>query len=252
MRAILSGAHVLVEKPGGLSQREVAELIDASQDSSVKVKIGFNHRFHPGIAEAVTRAKSGRYGEIFYMRGVYGHGGRPGYEKEWRANKDLSGGGELIDQGMHLIDISHWLLGALPLNSALLRTHFWRSEVEDTANLVLGVPHSQTAPWASLSVSWAEWKNRFLLEIYCRTAKLQVVGLTGSYGSQVLRVFEMGEAMGPPSETLFEYPAIDPSWDAEWLEFMTAIEEDRDPLGGIEDALYAWEIVEEAYARSGV
>ncbi len=69
------------------------------------------------------------------MRARYGHGGRPGYEREWRADPKRSGGGELIDQGMHLLDLSHWLLGPLPLHSALLRTSFWDMPVEDNAVL---------------------------------------------------------------------------------------------------------------------
>ena len=97
------------------------------------VKVGFNHRFHPGIARAVAEARSGAHGEILHLRARYGHGGRLGYEREWRADPARSGGGELIDQGMHLLDLSHWLLGPLPLHSALLRTAFWDMPVEDNA-----------------------------------------------------------------------------------------------------------------------
>jgi predicted dehydrogenase len=73
-----------------------------------------------------------------HLRGRYGHGGRPGYDREWRAQPERSGGGELIDQGMHLLDLTHWLAGPLPLHSALLRTQFWDTPVEDNAALILG------------------------------------------------------------------------------------------------------------------
>ena len=84
-----------------------------------------------------------------HLRARYGHGGRLGYEREWRADPARSGGGELIDQGMHLLDLSHWLAGPLPLHSALLRTHFWDTPVEDNAALILGEADSRTAPWAT-------------------------------------------------------------------------------------------------------
>ena len=48
---------------------------------------------------------------MMFLRGRYGHGGRKGYDREWRANPALSGGGELIDQGVHLIDLAGWFLG---------------------------------------------------------------------------------------------------------------------------------------------
>src|SRR4029079_4059810 len=95
------------------------------------VHVGFNHRFHPAIARAVGEARSGEHGEILHVRARYGHGGRPGYDREWRADPARSGGGELIDQGMHLLDLSHWLLGPLPLHSALPRTPFLDTADED-------------------------------------------------------------------------------------------------------------------------
>ena len=89
------------------------------------VKVGFNHRFHPALAALAAEVHSGRHGELMHIRGRYGHGGRLGYDQEWRADPARSGGGELIDQGMHLLDLTHWLAGPLPLHSALLKTQFW-------------------------------------------------------------------------------------------------------------------------------
>ena len=102
------------------------------------VKVGFNHRFHPALARARRGGPLGTHGELMHLRGRYGHGGRPGYDREWRAQPERSGGGELIDQGMHLLDLTHWLAGPLPLHSALLRTQFWDTPVEDNAALILG------------------------------------------------------------------------------------------------------------------
>jgi predicted dehydrogenase len=247
-RALDMGAHVLVEKPAGLGTTEVESVMSAAARADRQVKVGFNHRFHPGLARAAAEVHSGAHGELMHLRGRYGHGGRPGYNLEWRAQPRRSGGGELIDQGMHLLDLTHWIAGALPLHSALLRTHFWEGEVEDNAALLLG-GEDRTSPWAMLHVTWTEWKNMFGLEIYCRTAKLQVDGLARSYGPQRLRIYRMRPELGPPDLEEITYPDHDGSWQREWENFAAAIDGTEPINGGLEDALYAWTQVEDAYAR---
>jgi predicted dehydrogenase len=248
--ALRGGAHVLVEKPAGISSAQVERLIECGRDHGRLVKVGFNHRFHPGIARAVQEVHSGAHGPLMHLRGRYGHGGRPGYEREWRAEPARSGGGELVDQGMHLLDLAHWFAGPLPLHSALLRTQFWEMSVEDNAALILGEPEPRRAPWALLHVSWTEWKNCFSLEIYCREAKLQVDGLTRSYGHQRLRIYRMRPELGPPDVEQIDYPDEDRSWQREWVSFAAAIDagDERLLLGDLHDARYAWRQIERAYA----
>jgi predicted dehydrogenase len=250
--ALQAGAHVLVEKPAGLGTEQVDRLAAAEARSGRRVKVGFNHRFHPGIARAAAEVHSGRHGELMHLRARYGHGGRPGYDREWRAEPERAGGGELIDQGMHLLDLAHWIAGPLPLHCALLRTHFWEMPVEDNAALILGDVGPRDAPWAMLHVTWTEWKNLFSLEIYCRSAKLQVDGLVRSYGPQRLRIYRMRPELGPPDLEEIGYPDEDPSWAAEWAHFADAIVADdgRLLLGDLADARYAWAQVEAAYAAS--
>jgi predicted dehydrogenase len=245
-----AGCHVLLEKPAGLGTAEVERLQAAAEDAGRRVKVGFNHRFHPGIARAAAEVHSGAHGELMHLRGRYGHGGRPGYDREWRADPARSGGGELIDQGMHLLDLTHWIAGPLPLHSALLRTHFWDTPVEDNAALVLGEGRGRTAPWAMLHVTWTEWKNLFSLEIYCRTAKLQVDGLVRSYGPQTLRIYRMSPELGPPQLEEIAYGTEDTSWQREWEHFAEVLDAgDGRPLNGdLADAHYAWTQVEAAYA----
>jgi predicted dehydrogenase len=249
-RALQAGAHVLVEKPAGMSTAQIEHLIECQRASGRLVKVGFNHRFHPGIVRAAEEVHRGRHGELMHLRARYGHGGRVGYEREWRAEPARSGGGELIDQGMHLLDLTHWLAGPLPLHAALLRTHFWDTPVEDSAALILGNAQSRTDPWAMLHVSWTEWKNLFSLEIYCRTAKIQVDGLVRSYGPQRLRMYRMGPELGPPDLEEIDYPDEDRSWEREWASFREAIGDGGERLlnGDLNDARYAWEQIEAAYA----
>jgi predicted dehydrogenase len=248
-RVLEGGAHLLVEKPAGLGSAQIRSLMESAARAQRRVKVGFNHRFHPALARAAAEVHSGAHGQLMHLRGRYGHGGRPGYNLEWRAQPRRSGGGELIDQGMHLLDLTHWIAGPLPLHSALLRTQFWETEVEDNAALILGVRDDKTAPWAMLHVTWTEWKNMFSVEIYCRTAKLQVDGLVRSYGPQRLRIYRMKPELGPPDLEQIEFPPEDVSWRVEWEHFVAALRDDLEILGGLPDALYAWQCVEAAYAQ---
>jgi predicted dehydrogenase len=248
--ALEAGSHVLVEKPAGIGVADVDRIAAAARAAGKVAKVGFNHRFHPAIAQAIETARSGRFGHVLFLRGRYGHGGRPGYDREWRADPKTGGGGEMTDQGMHLLDLSHWLLGELPLHSALLRTSFWDMPVEDNAAILLGVPGDHRAPWATLHVTWTEWKNMFSMEITCRTGKLVVEGLQGSYGPQKLTVYAMKPEMGPPDREVFEFDPVDVSWAAEWDSVRAAIAS-GEPAADLDSVRYCWELIEQAYAANG-
>jgi predicted dehydrogenase len=249
-RALAAGSHVLVEKPAGLGTAQIDELTAAAEHADRRVKVGFNHRFHPGLSDLATIVHSGEHGPLMHLRARYGHGGRLGYDREWRAEPSRSGGGELIDQGMHLLDLTHWLAGPLPLHSALLKTQFWDMPVEDNAALLLGDGSDRDSPWAMLHVTWTEWKNLFSIEVYCRTAKLQVDGLVRSYGPQVLRIYRMAPELGPPDLEERTYGAEDLSWGREWEHFAARLRSGEPLLGNLADAQYAWARIEEAYAAS--
>ena len=182
------------------------------------------------------------------MRGRYGHGGRLGYEKEWRANPALSGGGELIDQGVHLIDLARWFLGDFSEVQGFAHTYFWQMPVDDNGFMLLKTPQQQVA---FLHVSCTEWKNLFSLEIYGRNAKLHVEGLGGSYGVERLAYYRMLPEMGPPETTIWEYPMADTSWQLEFAEFLDDIELGRKPSASLEDAHAALRVVEAIYQSSG-
>jgi len=254
VRALAAGAHVLVEKPAGICLADVERIEAAAQAAGRIVKVGFNHRFHPGTAHAIAEARSGRFGDVMFVRGRYGHGARLGYEKEWRMQPEISGGGELVDQGMHLLDLSYAILGDVPLHSALLRNQFWTAPVEDNAALLLGTANDRSGPWAQLHVTWTEWKNLFSLEIMCRTGKLQVDGLARSYGPQVVHIYTMSPQLGPPAVERIDYPAEDVSWRLEWEHLRAAIASGElapELRGDLRSARYAWSQVEQAYALDG-
>jgi predicted dehydrogenase len=187
---------------------------------------------------------AGAIGELFYVRGRYGHGGRLGYEKEWRANPRLSGGGELIDQGVHLVDLARWFLGEFVDVRGAVHTYFWDMPVEDNGFMTLTTAQDQLA---FLHASCTEWKNLFSFEIFGRQGKLAVDGLGGSYGVERLSYYRMLPEMGPPETTIWEYPGPDRSWKLEWAEFVTDIELGRLPSAGLEDARAALDVVGRVY-----
>jgi len=123
-------------------------------------------------------------------------------------------------------------------------------EVEDNAVIILG--DRADGPWAMFHASWTEWKNQFSLEIFCRSGKLQVDGLTGSYGPQRLSIYSMSPELGPPDLETVQFPNDDESWRLEWRELASAIHGgDGRPLAGdLESAAYGWQCVEAAYARA--
>jgi predicted dehydrogenase len=247
--AIEAGKHVLVEKPAARSVAEIRPLIEAAKKHGVGVRVGFNHRYHPALRGAREIVASGEIGDLMFARGRYGHGGRVGYEKEWRANPRLSGGGELIDQGVHLIDLARWFLGDFIEVQGFAQTFFWNMPVDDNAFLLL---RTQERRAAMLHVSCTEWKNMFSFEIYGRTGKLHVEGLGGSYGVERLSYYRMLPEMGPPETTIWEYPRGDDSWTLEFEEFLDDIRLDREPSAGLLDAMAALEIVERVYRESGI
>ncbi len=246
IEAVQRGHDVLLEKPGAHRLDALLELREAATDAGRRVRVGFNHRFHPSFLRARELVTAGDYGNVFSIRARYGHGGRPGYEKEWRAQRAISGGGELIDQGLHLIDLVRYLTGDVDLAFSELRTDFWPMEVEDNAYLAL---RSRAGAFAWLHASWTEWKNIFSFELAMRTAKLDVQGLGGSYGTERLTLYEMSPEMGPPPATSWEWPQPDASWARELADVVSDLQGGPWVGADLADCIAAFRIVEEAYRR---
>jgi len=246
IEAVRRGHHVLLEKPGAHRLDALLELEQAAKENDRIVRVGFNHRFHPSFLHAREIVRSGKYGDVFSIRARYGHGGRPGYEKEWRAQREISGGGELIDQGLHLIDLVRYLAGDVDLAFAELRTDFWPMDVEDNAYVAL---RSRAGAFAWLHASWTEWKNIFSFEIALRDAKIEVQGLGGSYGTERCTLYEMLPEMGPPAATTWEWPQADASWTKEITDVAGGIDGHESLGADLSDCIAAFRIVEAAYGR---
>jgi predicted dehydrogenase len=243
--ALEAGKHVLVEKPAARNVAELDGVLAAARAAGRLVRVGFNHRYHPALRKARELLAAGAMGPMMFVRGRYGHGGRVGYEKEWRADPVRSGGGELIDQGVHLIDLAGCFLGDFTEVAGHAATMFWKMPVDDNAFLTLRTASGQTA---FLHVSCTEWKNLFSLEIYGRDAKLHIEGLGGSYGVERLAYYRMLPQMGPPETTIWEYPGADTSWVVEFAEFLEDISLGREPSAGLPAARAALDVVGRIYA----
>ena len=247
--AIAADKHVLIEKPAAITVAAIDDLLGMEARSTGRVRVGYNHRFHPALLKARVIVDSGVLGPLMFIRGRYGHGGRVGYDREWRADPALSGGGELIDQGVHLIDLAGWFLGNFTTVEGHATTSYWDMPVDDNAFLSLRTFEGQTA-W--LHASCTEWKNLFSFEIYGRDGKLHVEGLGGSYGVERLAYYKMLPEMGPPETTAWEYPRGDDSWRLEMDAFREDIRLGRTPVPGLKEARAALKIVEAIYQRGNV
>ena len=217
--ALCHGKHVLCEKPMGVNFRSAEEIVSSVRSSGKKLKVGFNNRHSPAIKKARALVNEGCVGELRFVRCRYGHGGREGYEKEWRMVPERSGGGELLDQGVHVIDLLRWFLGDIVEVAGMTANLIWGSAVEDNAFALF---RSSKGQLASFHVSWTQWKNIFSLELYGEDGAITVEGLGGSYGTERLIIHHRNKRGGAPREEVVEFPDSESSWDSEWAQFIDA------------------------------
>ncbi|MEK6530941.1 MAG: Gfo/Idh/MocA family oxidoreductase [Deltaproteobacteria bacterium] len=219
--ALQNKKHVLCEKPLGVTSNESLQMIEAAEQNRRILKTGFNHRHHPAMILAKRLLDEGGIGGLCFLRCRYGHGGRPGYENEWRADRKKSGGGELLDQGVHVLDLLRWFAGEFTRVYGVAEKYFWDSRVEDNAFATL---KTNTGVVATMHTSWTQWKNIFSFEAFGKDGFLIIDGLGGSYGKETLRLGIRGKKGGAPREKVFEFNEPDCSWKEEWKEFLSAID----------------------------
>ena len=248
LEALKSGKHVLVEKPMARNSAEAAPLVEMAKKKKRVLKVGFNLRFHPAISKAHQLLREGIMGKPIFARCRYGHGGRPGYEKEWRSVKEISGGGELLDQGIHVADLFNWFFGVAEEIVGFNACSFWHAEdIEDNGFALLKTDENVIT---SMHVSCTQWKNLFSFELNGSKGHMRATGLGGSYGKEQL-VIGIGAGKGkPPFETTIEFSNDDVSWQLEWTDFITSIIDGRSPVGSGEDAYNALRAIDAIYESS--
>lgn len=247
--SLAAGKHVLIEKPMGRNLEEARALAADATRSGKLLKVGFNHRYHPALRRARELFTGGATGRLINLRVRYGHGGRPGYEKEWRGSLDLAGGGELTDQGVHVLDLIGWFAGPPSQVAALTQTAVWPiAPLEDNGFALLSF---DSGAIASLHTSWTQWKNLFSFEVFGERGALLVEGLGGSYGAEALHVQERSREGGAPAERTETFEGPDESWKLEWDEFVRAIAHGSPYSGGPADGLLAMTMLDALYRSAG-
>ena len=250
--ALDAGKHVFCEKPPGRNVDDIRNIMEAEErNPDLKLKFGFNHRYHAGIQEAKRIVDSGRLGRLLWMRGIYGKSGGVDFEQSWRSSRDLCGAGILLDQGIHMVDLLRFFSSDFVEVKSMVCTAYWDVPVEDNAFALL---RDADGHIAMLHSSSTHWKHRFGLEIYMSEGYLSVNGIlssTRSYGDETISVarrqFDDGFAAGKPREETI-YFDTDPSWELEIRDFMENVMQDT-PVesGNSMDALRAMELVFSIY-----
>jgi predicted dehydrogenase len=248
--ALRAGKHVLCEKPLTRTIAEAQEVISVAGATGMTLKCGFNHRHHPAIWKAKQLHDQHKLGTPMFGRCTYGICGRPGYEKEWRADPTVVSGGQLMEQGIHAVDLFRWFLGDFQQVTGFTSTSYFDiAPLEDNGFALL---RSDSGVIASIHSSLTQWKNLFSFEVFGSEGYFRVEGLGGGYGNEKL-VIGRRDFTAPFTEEILEYRGEDRSWSEEWTEFMTAIREHREPLGNGVDGLEALRLVNAVYeaARTG-
>ena len=245
LEALQNKKHVLVEKPAAISLKKLSNLKKNYSKLKYKplVHVGYNHRYHAAILLAKKLITNSQIGSLMYLRARYGHGGRKNYHKQWRMNKNISGGGELIDQGSHLIDLSRFFMGNFKNIYPVLRNFFWKnsSKVEDNAFLTLSTKDKKIA---FLHCSCTEWKNKFSFEIFGKKGKIEISGLGRSYGPETLTLYKMKKNMGVPSKKVWKFKEKDYSWRNEINIFFNEIKKKKRSSCGLNDSYQNMKIID--------
>ncbi len=259
IRALNAGKHVLCEKPPSINSEEMERVIAAEKASNKVLKYGFNHRFHYSVMEAKKLIDEGSMGKLLWMRGVYGKAGSIDFDQNWRNYKNYSGGGILLDQGIHMLDLFRYFSKAeFECLSSCLTKSYWKTEFEDNAFLILKSKNNNVV--ATLHSTANQWKHKFLLEMAFEHGYINLDGILSSTRSYVPETLVVGRrefedvtfAMGKPRETI-TYFENDKSWEFELNEFVGAIRTVSIILNGTsDDALEIMKLASNIYAESAI
>jgi len=246
--ALADRKHVLIETPGAASVGQLDALEERAQKNGLTVRIGFHHRSRRALVKARELVEDGQVGGIMCVRGCFGTAHAMGFERSWRANLRQCCGGQLLDEGIHIIDLSNWFVPRFNSIRGTLANLYWQTPVEDNAFVEMRNSKGQVA-W--LHASSTEWKDRFSFEIFGKKGKLTIEGYHGIYGPERLHFHSLQPGSAPPETIIYEYPDSDTSWADDTLSFLRDIERGRKPVPGIPEAKAALEIVEKIYSQTG-
>lgn len=255
LRALEAGKHVFCEKPPAMNQSELKKIREFQKKSNLILKYGFNHRYHYSVMEAKKIIDQSSMGKLLWIRGVYGKAGSLDFDINWRNYKQYSGGGILMDQGIHMLDLFRYFSDdEFDCLVSYMDTIFWDIEHEDNAVLIL---RSKSGVLSTLHSSANQWRHKFLLEMTFENGYINLDGIlssTGSYTPEKLiygyrELEDISKAMGKPNENISHFENDD-SWQLELEEFIKAIRGDSAILhGSLDDALEVMKLIDMIYKK---
>ncbi len=226
MAGLERGLHVFCEKPPGRDLDDIAAVIECeARHPGLRLKYGFNHRYHDSVRDALDIVSSGEMGKVLNLRGVYGKSQMItfGQDSDWRTKRTIAGGGILLDQGIHMVDLLRLFGGEFTEIKSFISNDFWHHDVEDNAYALMRTDDGKVA---MLHSSATQWRHRFSLEIALQRGTLILSGILSgskSYGTETLTVARAAEDdRGDPREQTTSYNQ-DNSWRDEIAEFADAI-----------------------------
>ena len=246
-----AGLHVFCEKPPGRNVEDIVRVIEHERKHpTLKLMYGFNHRYHESVQDALGILRSGQLGRIINMRGVYGKAKLITFNQpDWRTKREISGGGVLLDQGIHMVDLMQLFGGNFTEVHSFISNSHWGYDVEDNAYALMRTADGIVG---MLNSSATQWRHRFHLDINLERGSLILGGIlsgTKSYGAETLTVLQADpdNDRGDPKEQITRYNR-DPSWDDEIIAFAEAILNDTPIQSGTsEDALRTMQLVFKIY-----
>ena len=248
--ALDKGCHVFCEKPPAKTVEEVREVIGCNErNPNLKLKYGFNHRYHDSVRKARQIIDSGQLGDVVSFRGVYGKSSIIPFGSGWRSEKRFAGGGILLDQGIHMLDLIRYFSSDYEEIHSFVSNDYWNHDVEDNAFILM---RNKAGQIASLHSTATQWQHRFRLEIILNQGLMELTGILSgskSYGSEKLKIIEKdeGESVGSQEEKIFTF-LNDSSWKDEIDEFANCIVNDKPIENGTSyDALKVMEMIREVY-----
>jgi predicted dehydrogenase len=243
------GLHVFCEKPPGASVADIERVYQKKQNyPELFLKYGFNHRYHDSVRDALKLVNSGEMGEIVSLRGIYGKSSLVPFEGSWRSERKYSGGGILLDQGIHMVDLMRLFCGEFSDVKSFVSNQFWKCDVEDN---VFAIMKDEKNRVAMLHSSATQWQHRFSLDISLSDGYLELRGIlsgTKSYGAErLIKGYRKESNTGSDTKKITNY-LEDNSWRDEINEFADAILGGGKILSGtVEDALATMKLVFQIY-----
>lgn len=244
------GMHVFCEKPPGRDVADVERVIECEKNNpGLKLKYGFNHRYHDSVRDALAIMRSRELGDVINLRAVYGKSKLITFNQtSWRTQRDLAGGGVLLDQGIHMVDLLRLFAGEFEEVHSFISNTVWNHDVEDNAYALMKTADGKVA---MLHSSASQWRHRFGLEVTLSEGSLNLAGILSgskSYGAETLTIARTtGDDRGDPKEEVRNYTE-DPSWTDEVAEFADAVLNDTAITNGSsDDALKTMQLVYKIY-----